>query len=56
MRPDLFVVMAAYGDYGPFYICSAESYEQGGYEANVSGVTHEAEAIIMASIKKFLKD
>jgi hypothetical protein len=56
MRPDLFVVMAAYGDYGPFYICSAESYEQGGYEVNVSGVTHEAEAIIMDSIKKLLKD
>jgi hypothetical protein len=56
MRPDLFVVMAAYGDYGPYYICSAESYEQGGYEANVSGVTYEAEAIIMDSLKKLLKD
>jgi hypothetical protein len=56
IRPDLFVVMAAYGDYGPSYICSAESYEQGGYEADVSGVTREAEAIIMASIKKLLKD
>ena len=32
MRPDLFVTMAAYGDYGPGYIGTAIAYEQGGYE------------------------
>src|ERR1041384_3954423 len=31
-RPDLFVAMAAYGDYGPWYIGTAVAYEQGGYE------------------------
>src|SRR5947208_4134888 len=31
-RPDLFVAMAAYGDYAPWYIGTAIGYEQGGYE------------------------
>jgi hypothetical protein len=26
--------MAAYGDYGPFYIGTKQAYEQGGYEIN----------------------
>ena len=33
MRPDLFVAMAAYGDYGPGYIGTQAAYPQGGYEA-----------------------
>lgn len=32
MRPDRFVALAAYGDYGPGYIGTAVAYEQGGYE------------------------
>ena len=32
MRPDQFVAMAAYGDYGPGYIGTAVAYGQGGYE------------------------
>ena len=32
MRPDLFVALAAYGEYGPGYICLSEHYQQGGYE------------------------
>ena len=32
MRPDSFVCMAAYGDYGPGYIGTAIAYTQGGYE------------------------
>ncbi len=30
MRPDLFVAMAAYGDYAPWYIGTEIAYEQGG--------------------------
>jgi hypothetical protein len=57
MRPDLFVTMAAYGDYGPEYICTAVAYEQGGYEAGTaSGVTAESEGILMAAIHKLLQD
>ncbi len=32
LRPDLFVAMAAYGDYGPGYIGTEVAYFQGGYE------------------------
>ncbi len=53
-RPDLFVAMAAYGDYGPFYIGTAAAYEEDGYEINVSPVTSEAEPILMKAIKNLL--
>jgi hypothetical protein len=54
-RPDLFIAMAAYGDYGPGYICTSIAYKQGGYEAGMaSGVTDEAEAVLMAAIKNLL--
>jgi hypothetical protein len=55
MRPDLFIAMAAYGDYGPEYICTKAAYEEGGYEASsASGVTGEAESILKTAIKKLL--
>jgi len=55
-RPDLFVTMAAYGDYGPGYICTAIAYKQGGYEAGpAAGVTAQAEPILLAKIKNLLK-
>ena len=54
LRKDLFVTMAAYGDYGPFYIGTAEAYQQGGYEIQSSPVTAGAEAILMDAIKKLL--
>ena len=56
MRPGLFVAMAAYGDYATGYICAAKAYQEGGYEAGIaSAVTYEAEAIIMASMRKLLQ-
>ncbi|MCE5347658.1 MAG: hypothetical protein LLG13_15420 [Bacteroidales bacterium] len=55
-RPDLFVAMAAYGDYGPEYICTDSAYEEGGYEASsASGVTKGSEKIIMSAINKLLQ-
>src|SRR5690606_14696681 len=56
MRPDLFVAMAAYGDYGPFYIGDAAAYDQGGYEAITSPVTAEAEPVLMGAMQKLLND
>jgi hypothetical protein len=54
-RPDLFVAMAAYGDYGPEYICTDAAYEEGGYEASsASGVMPGSEKIVMSVIKKLL--
>jgi hypothetical protein len=57
-RPDLFVAMAAYGDYGPWYIGTAVAYEQGGYETSppASNVGPGAEAELMRAIRKLLKD
>lgn len=56
MRPDLFVTMAAYGDYATGYICTAKAYQEGGYEAGIaSAVTPEAEGILMDVMKKLLQ-
>jgi hypothetical protein len=55
MRPDLFVAMAAYGDYATGYICTAKAYQEGGYEAGIaSAVTPEAEGILTDAMKKLL--
>ena len=55
--PDLFVAVAGYGDFAPGYIGTAEAYKQGGYEAGTaSGVTPEAENILMKAIRKLLHE
>ena len=57
-RPDLFVAMAAYGDYAPWYIGTAVAYEQGGYETTppASNVSPGAEAELLRAIHKLLQD
>jgi hypothetical protein len=57
-RPDLFVAMAAYGDYGPGYIGTAIAYEQGGYETSqgASNVAPEVEGVLLSAIRKLLRD
>ncbi len=57
MRPDLHVMMAAYGDYGPGYIGTAAAYPEGGYEtsANASSVAPEVEPVLMGAMKKLLE-
>ncbi len=57
LRKDLFVAMAAYGDYSMGYICTARAYEEGGYEAGpASGVAPETEEILMSAIRKLLSN
>lgn len=58
LRPDQFVATAAYGDYGPGYIGTAEAYPQGGYETSehASLVAPEVEPVLMGAIKKLLHD
>jgi len=58
MRPDCFVAMAAYGDYGPGYIGTAIGYEQGGYETSkaASNTAPEVEAVLMDGMRKLLRD
>lgn len=55
MAPDKFVTMAAYGDYGPFYIGTKEAYSEGGYEIVSSPVSDEAEACILNAIRILLQ-
>ena len=56
-RPDLFVAMAAYGDYAPWYIGTAIAYEEGGYETSpaASNVAPAAEEVLMGAVKKLLR-
>lgn len=55
-RPDLFVTMAAYGDYAPGYICTAKGYEEGGYEGGeASLVSPKVEGVLMTAIDRLLK-
>jgi hypothetical protein len=56
MRPDLFVALAAYGDYAPWYIGTEVAYSQGGYETgpDASNVAPEVEGVLMAAIRKLL--
>jgi hypothetical protein len=58
MRPDLFVALAAYGDYAPGYIGTAASYYQVGYESSprASAVSPRCEAILLDAIGRLLKD
>jgi hypothetical protein len=56
-RPDLFIAMAAYADYGPWYIGTTIAYEEGGYETSppASNVAPEVEPILTRAIEKLLR-
>jgi len=58
MRPELFVAMAAYGDYAPGYIGTEIAYSQGGYETSsrASNVSPEVEQMLTAAMQKLLTD
>jgi hypothetical protein len=57
MRPVLFVAMAAYGDYAPWYIGTEIAYEQGGYEPgpDASLVAPSVEGVLVEAIQKLLE-
>lgn len=56
LRPELFVAMAAYGDYAPGYIGTQISYSEGGYETSprASRVAPDVEGILMQTIRTLL--
>jgi len=56
MRTDLFVAMAAYGDYAPWYIGTEIAYSQGGYETGpgVSLVASSVEQILVNALQQLL--
>jgi len=55
-RPDMFVAMAAYGEYAPGYIATKIAYTQGGYEASpgASKVAPAVEGVLLGAIRKLL--
>lgn len=57
MRPDRHVMMAAYGDYGPFYIGTRAAYPQGGYETSprASNVAPDVEEVLVSAMAKLLE-
>jgi hypothetical protein len=56
LKPDAFVAMAAYGDYGAGYIGTEISYTQGGYETGpVSRVSPAVEKVLMEAMRAVLK-
>ena len=57
MRPDLYVMTAAYGQYGPGYIGTAASYPEGAYETSPtsSSVAPKVEGTLTEAIKKLLQ-
>lgn len=57
-RPDLFVAVAAYGEYGPGYIGTEKAYEEGGYETSevATNVHPETERVFKPAIFKLLDD
>ena len=56
LRPDLFVAMAAYGDYAPGYIGTEVAYAQGGYETGprFSRVSPTVERVLMEAVARLL--
>jgi hypothetical protein len=56
LRSDLFVAMAAYGEYGPGYIGTTIAYDQGGYETSerASHVAPQVEAVLTGAVRKLL--
>jgi len=55
LRPQSFVCLAAYGDYGPGYICTEVAYSQGGYEPGVSLVAPSVEGILRKVLQDLLR-
>jgi hypothetical protein len=59
LRPKSFVCVAAYGDYGPGYIGTADAYAQGGYETGLesraSRVSPRVESVLMGAIQELLQ-
>jgi hypothetical protein len=54
IMPGRFVAVAAYGDCSPGYICTAQAFEEGGYEPTDSVVAPESEQVLKQAIQQLL--
>jgi hypothetical protein len=52
--PGQFVAVAGYGDGGTGYVCTKESYAQGGYEPSATRISPDGEAVLKASLRRLL--
>jgi len=52
LLPKSFVAVAGYGDCGPAYICTAKSFDEGGYEPGASHTVRETEELFRAVIRQ----
>jgi hypothetical protein len=52
--PQQFVAVAGYGDGGTGYLCTRESYGQGGYEPSATLISPDGEAILKSAIRQLL--
>jgi hypothetical protein len=55
MQPKHFVVTAAYGDGGPWYIPTREEYPHGGYEVGVAFCDPEVDTILTKGMEAILR-
>ena len=55
LRPNSFVVVPAYGDCGPGYICMEQSFDEGGYEPYDSFVAPRSEHILKDAIMRIMQ-
>ncbi len=56
LRPDDFVAVAAYGDLGPGYICTEQSFSEGGYEPSASRAGRTSEHVLKNVIRKLIEE
>jgi hypothetical protein len=54
VAPEHFVAVAAYGDCGPGYVCTARAFEEGGYEPTDALVAPRSESILKGAIRRLL--
>jgi hypothetical protein len=54
LQPDGFVAVAAYGDLGPGYICTEQSFSEGGYEPSASRAGRKSEHVLKAAIRQLI--
>jgi hypothetical protein len=52
--PQQFVAVAGYGDGGTGYLCTRESYGQGGYEPSATLISPDGEAVLKSAIRRLL--
>ena len=52
--PDDFVAVAGYAEGCTNYICTAEAFEDGGYEPTASSVGPESERLLKAGVRRVL--